>query len=136
MDFPSSNEAVLWFRSCTGAEETSWSSTTTCVAHTVTVLGYQLGGYSVSAGRTVTVFCFLNYLLFFILFQDHSGNASSFFLLSHPSCVIFWGYFFCSSVFLSSFKSVSHFFIAKITHQPSSWSQTSSSALRTQKCGF
>lgn len=28
------------------------------------VLGSQLGEYSVSAGRTVTVFCFLNYLLF------------------------------------------------------------------------
>lgn len=72
----------------------------------------------------------------FILVQDHSGNASSFFSSLPPFLCNFWEVLCCSSVLLFSFKSVSQLSIVNITHQFPSWSQTSSSSLRTQKCGF
>lgn len=80
----------LWVRSCTGAEETSWSSTTTCLAQTVTVCWRNT--QSLLEGLLLVLFPELSPI--FVLFQDHSGSASSyFFLLPHPSCVIFWGIF-------------------------------------------
>lgn len=51
----------------------------------------------------------------------------------------FYYFFFLfrgSSLFFFPFKSISQFSVVNIAHQPSSWSQTSSSRLRTRKCHF
>lgn len=76
--------------------------------------------------------CFISWIISYFYFIPRSFRKCLFIFSSLPP-------FLCNFLFVCfpfSFKSVSQLPTANLTHQPSSWSQTSSSSLRTQKCGF
>lgn len=95
------------------------------------VLGSQLGEYSVSAGRTV--FCFPELSPNIILFQDNSGNASFFSSLPPFMCnfllLFFW--FICFPLLFQVCIPVLH-----CKYNPSAFLLVPDFLLKSEKCGF
>lgn len=93
----------LWFRSCTGAEETSWSSTATCLAQTVTLCWRNT--QSLLEGLLLG---FVSWITSYFYFIPRSFRKCLFIFFSSPPpflCNFFWDFCFVR-VFSSSLSSL------------------------------